>query len=78
MPPVLVLAGEEDPLWGPAREFCEAVRGMGVDCRSRAYSGAGHAFSLKGQANHEAAVAEIQAALERWLAADEFAGVSQK
>jgi acetyl esterase len=67
IPPVLVLAGEEDPLWPPGEEFCNAVRDRGVECRSRAFPGAGHAFSLKGQEHHAAAIEEIQEALERWL-----------
>jgi acetyl esterase len=68
MPPALVLAGEEDRLWPPAREFCEAMAALGVDCVSRAFRGAGHAFALKGQAHHDAAIEEIQASLSTWLA----------
>ncbi len=68
MPPVLVLAGEEDRLWPAVREFCEAMRKLGADCESHAYPDAGHAFSLKGQAHHDAVVQEIRETLQRWLA----------
>lgn len=69
MPPALILAGEEDPLWPPGNEFCEAMRKLGAECESRAFRGAGHAFSLKGQTHHDAVIEEIEAALRRWLAA---------
>ena len=67
MPPTLVLAGENDRLWPPGREFCEAMRNLGVDCISRAFPGAEHAFALKGQEHHDAVVEEIRTTLRRWL-----------
>ncbi|MBJ19285.1 MAG: alpha/beta hydrolase [bacterium] len=68
MPPALVLAGKEDRLWPSGRQFCEAMWKQGVSCVARAFPEAGHAFALKGQEHHDAAIRAIRTTLSRWLA----------
>lgn len=69
LPPMLVLVGEEDPLWPPAREFCDAVRALGVDCQGHAFPGATHGFALEGLPDHEAVVEAVRERIGAWTAA---------
>ena len=67
LPPTVMLVGEDDRLHPPAREFCQALRALGVDCSLTAYPDVGHAFGLHGYEHYEAFVQDVLAALDRWL-----------